>query len=377
MSSEVVCSRCVMDSTFPSIRFNDRGICNYCREYEDLIQDLPSRDESGLALTSVIRAIADAGKGKAYDCVIGLSGGIDSTYAAYIARNNGLRLLGVHLDNGWNDPVADVNVKSTANTLDIELVTINVNELEFHDLQLSFLRASVPGIEIPTDHAIRSVLYRETCRRGLRYAIAGGNVETEGILPRNLSWNWRDARYIRGIHKRFGSQSISSYPLMTMSRFLFYRYLQRISMVRLLNYVPFNKEDAKAKMRKEIGWNDYGPKHFESVFTRFYQAYILPRKFGIDKRKAHLSTLIMSCQISREEAVRALESPPYPSLSIEEQDKAEVTRRLGLTLDEFESLMSELPKSVRDYPSSAWIFRIKDILARHGIRVPVEKRLHE
>ena len=340
-----------MDTTDREIEFDAAGLCNHCRAYfaragHELIPE--SRRESALA--ALADRIRNAGRRRDYDCVVGVSGGVDSTYATYLASKLGLRPLAVHLDNGWNSEQAVRNIERTLAALKIDLLTHVLDWNEFRDLQLAFLRASTPDGEIPTDHAIAALLYRAAVRHGVRYIIDGRNLATEGILPPSWSRGHGDWKYIRSVHKRFGTRRLRSYPHFGLFALGSYTLVRRLKTVSPLNYVSYVKSDVMQLIRKELGWEYYGGKHYESVYTRFFQGYILPEKFGIDKRRAHLSTLVCSGQLSRDQALDELKAPSYPKALLD-QDRRFVLKKLELTEEEFAAIMAAPALTFWDYPS--------------------------
>ena len=307
---------------------------------------------------------ARGGGGRDYDCIVGVSGGVDSTYTTYVASKLGLRPLAVHLDNGWNSEQAVRNIERTLAALKIDLYTQVLDWDEFRDLQVAFLRASTPDGEIPTDHAIAALLYRMAVRHGVRYIIDGRNLATEGILPPSWSRGHGDWKYIRSVQSRFGTRRLRSFPHFGITGLGYYTLIRRLRTLSPLNYVPYVKADVMQVIRKELGWEYYGGKHYESVYTRFFQGYILPVKFGIDKRKAHLSTLICSGQITREQALEELKAPIYPA-GLLEQDKRFVLKKLELSEPDFAAIMGAPPRSFWDYPSYRRhsVFRSQRMLA--------------
>jgi hypothetical protein len=283
--------------------------------------------------------------------LVGVSGGVDSTYVAYLAKINGLRPLAVHFDNGWNSELAVSNIQRVLNHLNIDLVTHVVDWDEFRDLQLSFLKASVPDGEIPTDHGINALLWRQASKYDIKYILSGMNFATESIFVPSWSYGHSDWKYIRSIHRRFGRKKLNSFPHFGFFYLLYVNLIKRVRIVSLLNYVDYNKNETKAFLGKELGWIDYGGKHFESIYTRFFQGVVLPQKFGIDKRIGHLSDLINAHQISKIEAKEELASATYdPNLQL--QDRIYVIKKLGLTEVEFQNLMESKVKSFCDYPNS-------------------------
>ncbi len=351
------CVRCVMDTTDPDIEFDEKGLCNHCKRYFVRAgTELLHHEEGQKKVNALVEKMKEHGRGKDYDCVIGVSGGVDSTMVAYIVKKKyGLRPLAIHFDNGWNSELAVSNIEKTLKTLGIDLYTYVVDWEEFKDIQLSFLKASVANAEVPTDHAIGAILYKLACEKGIKYIISGSNIETEAIMPKAWGYDNRDYRHLKCIHKKFGKVKIKTFPHYGLFDFFYFIFLRGLRFVRILNAAPYNKKEALKILENELGWVNYGGKHYESIFTRFFQAYILPHKFGFDKRRAHYSTLICAGQMSREEAKEALKVDPYPKALLE-QDKEYVIKKLGLTEAEFEAIMKLPPKTHKDYPSNDFIF---------------------
>jgi len=302
-------------------------------------------------LEETVRKIKEAGKGKRYDCIIGLSGGVDSSYVAYLTKKLGLQPLAVHLDNAWNSELAVKNIENIVTKLDIDLYTHILDWDEFRDLQLSFLKASVPDAEIPTDHAIVTLIYQMAAKEGIKNIISGTDVNTESILPSKWSAGHMDWRYIKSVQKRFGTRKLKSFPHLNFWEYYFYYpYVKKIKSIRLLDLIDYHKERAMEEMSRELGWKYYGGKHYESVYTRFFQSYILPNKFTFDKRKAHLSSLICSGEIDRQTALKKLKEPICDP-SISKEDKSFVIKKLGISGQEFEKIMQLPHKFYGDYPS--------------------------
>jgi len=342
-----------MDTSDPDITFNDAGECNHCiRAAELLTTKMREYREGVYEASRIAERIKAAGKGKPYDCILGVSGGVDSTYAAYVAKQMGLRPLAVHFDNGWNAELAVKNIERTLDVLGIELYTHVVDWEEFRALQMAFLKASVPDAEIPTDHAIWALLYKTAARFNVKYILSGTNINTESILPRSWTYYVTDWTYIRGLNRRFGSSRLRSFPHASLSRFLYYVLVKRIKTVSILNSVPYDKAEAVKTLERELGWRNYGGKHHESIYTRFFQSYILPSKFGIDKRKAHLSSLIMSGQITRDQALAQLQEPIADPEQVS-SDLRYVAKKFGVTDQEFQALMQLPVASYRDYPNES------------------------
>jgi N-acetyl sugar amidotransferase len=350
--SRQVCTRCVMSTTDPDITFDAEGRCNHCTDYLDRISNLTYRPGiSESELTAIAERVKAAGRGKEYDCVIGLSGGIDSSYAAYVVKNLGLRPLAVHMDNGWNSDTATKNIKNVARTLGIDYQSAVLDWEEFRDLQLAFLRASVPEIETPTDIAIPAALHRVAAENGVRFILMGGNYATEGILPRSWHYNAKDVRFLRAVHRRFGSGKLRTFPTFGFVKETYYKFVKGIRLVYVLNHVPYSKMEAMKKLEDELGWEYYGGKHFESTITGFVQSYVLPVKFNIDYRRATLSSQICAGEMTRDEALQILKTPPFDAARVPQQ-KAYVAKKFGITLEEMDAILAVPPKTHRDYPNN-------------------------
>lgn len=357
------CSKCLMDTSDSEITFNHLGICNHCLRYE---QELPKRifrgTEAENKLSEIVDEIKKNGQNKPYDCLLGVSGGVDSTYVAYLTKKLGLKPLAIHFDNGWNSELAVRNIEKTLDKLDIDLYTYVIDWPEFKDLQLSFLKASTPDGEIPTDHAINALLFREASKRGIKYIISGMNFATESISVSSWSYGHSDWKYIKSVQGIFGTKKLKHYPHFNFFNLFLWSFIKRIKVVSILNYVDYNKEESMKILQNDLDWIYYGGKHYESVYTRFYQGYILPTKFNIDKRKAHLSDLINSGQISKAEAIQELSKPIY-DLNLLKQDTIFALKKLKLSENDFEKIMKEPKKSYKDYPNrSEWVATIKKIV---------------
>ncbi|MDX1907972.1 MAG: N-acetyl sugar amidotransferase [Bacteroidia bacterium] len=345
------CTRCVMDTTDPDISFDVHGVCNHCHSYEKLRRQYLYSEAEGQALfDGLIREIKAHGQGKRYDCILGVSGGVDSTYMAWLAWKNGLRPLVIHLDNGWNSEIAVQNIHNIIEKTGFDLYTHVINWEEFRDLQLSFLRASVIDLELTSDHAISSLIYYIARKYGIRYLMSGFNVATEGILPQAWRWSKFDWLNIKAIHKLFGKVPLKTFPRTSFWQKTYFDLLLRLRTVQILNYLPYDKAAAKATIMQDFGWRDYGGKHYESIITRFYQGYILPVKFNVDKRKAHLSTLINSGQLSKTQALAELEQPVYDPQQLE-IDREFVIKKFGLDEAAFQAIMEAPIVPHTHYPS--------------------------
>lgn len=346
-----ICTRCVMDTTDPEISFDENGVCNHCHEYDRLIKEYVYVGEEGRGkMQEVIEDIKRSGEGKQYDCLIGVSGGVDSSFVAYEVKKAGLRPLAVHLDNGWDSELAVNNIHKMLNKLGIDLYTHVIDWEEFRDLQVAFLKASTPDSEIPSDHAIVSLMFQMADQMGIKYVISGRNYRTETHVAAAWSMGHFDWKYIQSVHRMFGTVPLVTYPHRTPDQEA--EYLKKQVWFDILNYTDFVKRDAIEILEKELGWQYYGGKHYESIYTRFFQGYILPVKFGYDKRKGHFSSLICSGEMTREEALAELKKPTYPPAQ-QEEDREYVVKKLGLTDAQFEEIMNMPPKTIYDYPSYA------------------------
>lgn len=345
------CKRCVMDTSDQDIIFNIDGYCNHCVDYTERISHLTYRGESSdKQLAEVVEKIKTAGKNNKYDCIIGVSGGIDSSYVAFLAKKLGLKPLAVHLDNGWNSELAVSNIEKILNQLDIDLYTYVLDWEEFKDLQLSFLKASVPEIETPTDMAIPAVLHKLAAQHNVKYIISGGNYATEGILPKSWHYDRKDVKFVKSIQKQFGKKKLGTFPFFGHVQEIYYKLFKGIRFVYILNYTPFSKENAMNVLEKELNWRYYGGKHYESIYTRFVQSYILPEKFNIDYRRSTASTQICAGEITREQAINELTTKSY-NLQQTEEDKEYFCKKLGISVEVFDEMMNTPPKSYKNYPN--------------------------
>lgn len=346
------CAITVMDNIAdPDIRFDEHGICNYYYEYKEAeAANVFTGKEGEEKLNRLVERIKEDGRGKTYDCLIGLSGGVDSTYVAYLVKKLGLRPLAVHLDNGWNSELAVKNIENIVNKLHIDLYTLVVNWEEFKDIQLAYLKASVVDIEVVSDHAIFATMYKLAKEKQISYILSGTNVVTEHIMPYGWLYKKMDFANLKDIHTRYGKLKLKTYPTLDFKKYIYYSVVLRLNPVSILNYIPYNKKEIKELIKSELDWRDYGGKHYESIFTKFYQAYILPEKFKIDKRKAHLSTLICSGQMTKQEALQELEQPLYPEAELK-QDKEYVLKKLRLSEAAFEAILKTPPRAHGDFKS--------------------------
>lgn len=342
-----ICKKCIMDTSDPEILFDDDGVCSHCHHYEKVEKSMPSKD----ALIPLIETIKKSGIGKKYDCIIGLSGGVDSSTIALLAKEHGLRPLAIHVDNGWNSELSVANIEKIVKKLNIDFRTYVIDWEEFKDIQIAFLMASEPNIEIPTDHAIVAALYKTAIEFDVKYILHGGNLKTEAIMPFSWGYDAKDLKHLKAIHRLFGKKKLKTFPTLSIWHIFYCTLIKKIRYMGILNYIDYNKDKSKAILLDELGWKEYGKKHEESIFTRFFQNYILPEKFGIDKRRAHFSTLINSGQMTREHAMEEMKKPLYEYENAKRDEKEYVIKKLGLTNEEFENIMMLPPKSYKSYPN--------------------------
>lgn len=341
-----ICNRCVMDETIPEIQFDHQGECQFCKIHDVLETKYPLGRQGEERLEKMIEKIKSSGKGKPYDCLCGTSGGRDSTWTLFLAKKYGLRPLAVHFDNGWNSEIAVRNIKNATEILNIDLETVVANWDEFKDIQMAFLKASVPDVEIPTDVAIHKVMHKIAAKEGIKYILNGHSFRTEGVSPRG--WTYMDGKYIRSIQKKFGSSNLKDFHNFNVNDLIYYSFVKGIKVVPILNYLPYHQKEVSDVIARELKWEYYGGHHHESTYTEFIQSYLLPQKFNIDKRKTELSALIRSGQITRDEALEQIQGTTY-------QYRKElidyIVSKFSITKEEWEQLFNMPVKSYLDYPT--------------------------
>lgn len=347
-----ICANCIMDTSDPGIVFDERGWCDYCNNYYANILPNWHTDERGAReIERTVEQIKHDGRGRDHDCLIGLSGGVDSSYVVHLAvKKFGLRPLLYHVDAGWNSQQAVHNIEKLVDGLGLDLYTEVVNWPEMRDLQLAFFKSQVAHLDTPQDHAFFAGLYNFAAKNKVKYILTGANYSTECVRE-PLEWHYHasDLRQIKDIHRQFGTRPLKSFPLAGIFRFkLYYRFVKGVRVVKPLNYLPYEKEKAIEELVGIYGWQRYAHKHYESRFTRFYEGYWLPTKFGFDKRRAHFSSLILTGQMSRDAALERIAQAPYdPEMAA--QDFEYIATKLGLTVDELRELEKGPNKSYRDY----------------------------
>ncbi|WP_298314768.1 N-acetyl sugar amidotransferase [uncultured Aquimarina sp.] len=354
-----ICNRCIMDTTDPEIVFDEKGNCNHCNDAQERAKTMWFPNEEGeRKLKAIAEEIKRTQKNKEYDCIIGLSGGVDSSYLAYKVVQLGLRPLVIHIDCGWNSELAVKNVENIVKKLNLDLHTHVVDWQEMKDLQLAYFKANVANQDVPQDHAIFAALYSYAVKNRIKYVFNGGNFATESILPKSWGYINLDYKSLKSIHKSFGTRKLKKYPHVTFfKQYIYFPYIRKMTIVRPLNLMLYNKDEAIEIMKKELDWKYYGGKHHESRFTKFFQAYYLPHKFGYDKRRAHISSLIVSKQITRDEAIEEMNKEIYPNDSHQE-DMEYVAKKLGISFKEFQSIINMPNKSYKDYGNNKKLYEL-------------------
>lgn len=347
-----ICTRCCMDTSDPEITFDADGVCNHCHYFENNVKPAWFPDDRGeVMLQKMISEVKAYGRGKRYDSIIGISGGVDSSYLAVKVAEWGLRPLAVHVDAGWNSELAVKNIEQIVTKAGLDLVTHVVDWDDMRELQLSFLRSNVANQDTPQDHAFFAGLYNYAMKEGIKYVINGSNYATESVLPSSWGYDSMDADQLRAIHKRFGTAPLKNYPIIGFAQFnLYYPRIKGMQILKPLNYMHYSKQEAIDYLEKNYGWRYYGGKHYESRWTRFFQAHYLPKKFGYDKRKAHIASLVVTGEITRDQALEELAKPLYSDNELAE-DMAFVAKKLGVSVDELQGFIDAPPSHWSEYPN--------------------------
>jgi N-acetyl sugar amidotransferase len=355
-----ICTNCVMDTTDSRIVFDARGVCDHCNTFHQHIAPNWHTDARGqVELQRQVERIKQEGVGKEFDCIMGMSGGVDSSYLTYVAKEQlGLRPLVFHVDGGWNSQIAVNNIEVLVDKLGLDLYTEVIDWEEMRDLQLAFFKSGVPHLDIPQDHAFFATMYNFAAKHRIKYILTGGNYSTECVKnPMEWIYFGTDVRQIRDIHGKFGRRPLRTFPLSNILRHKIYlRYIRGITVVKPLDYIPYDKAAAMQLLHEKFGWQKYPQKHFESRFTKFYEGYWLPVKFGFDTRKVQFSSLILTGQMNRGEALERLAKPAYDAATIG-QDFEYVANKLGIPVAELQGYMDAPNKSYRDYRSQLNTFR--------------------
>ena len=341
-----ICKRCVMDTSDPTIQFDENGFCNHCR---DAIKNKPAtlNEKNHESFHKMIAMLKEEGKNKKYDCILGISGGIDSSYLAYLLSKEGLRILGIHIDAGWDTEISSKNLEKLSSACKIDLKTIKINENEMMDLQRAYFFAQVINQDVPQDHAFFAELYHYMIKEKQKYFISGHNWVTESITPLAWGFDAYDSTNIKDIHKKYGKIKLEEYPFISFfENRIKIPYIYKIKKLRPLNCIDYNPSEALKILEKEVGFQYYGSKHNESVFTRLLQTYIQPKKYGFEKRRAHLSSMIVSGLITREEALKILDQPSESKEKIE-KDITFVIKKMQISREEFDKIINS--KEVTDH----------------------------
>ena len=358
-----VCSYCVMDTSDEDIIFNENGRCNHCLDFELVLRDSKyAKRNSEEKLERLLKTVKVKGKKKKYDCLVGISGGVDSCYMAYLCKKWGLNPLLTHMDNGWNSEIAVKNVKKMVDKLGFDYVSYVLDWREFREIQLAFLKSSIVDLEMPTDIAIAASLYKTASKYGIKYIISGGNFSGEGILP--LTWGYhvlKDEKLYRYIVKKYSKTKIKQVPIVGLKGEIYYKFFKRIKTIYPLNFVEYNKDEAKQFLMNNYKWEDYGGKHAESKITAFWQTYVMPEKFNMDYRRATFSSQIVSGQISRETALEELKNLPYELEKIE-IDKKYIAKKYSIHESKLEEYLNNPPKTFKKFPNDRikieWLYSI-------------------
>jgi len=356
-----ICANCVMDTSDSRIIFNSQGVCDHCNTFYTMTLSNWHTDERGRKEIQILTdKIKKSGHGKDFDCIIGMSGGIDSSYLTYIAKEQlGLRPLVFHVDAGWNSQEAVNNIEKIVDKLGLDLYTEVIDWEAIRDLQLAFFKSGVSHIDTPQDHAFFATMYKFAEKYKVKYILTGANLSTECIRnPIEWMYYQSDAIQLRDIHRKYGQQSLKNYPVTSILHHKIYLpYIKGIKVVRPLNSIPYVKQDAIKLLIEKFGWQPYPQKHFESRFTKFYEGYWLPKKFGYDTRRVQYSSLIVTGQMTREEALVKLQKPPYDETTVA-QDFEYVAKKLGVSVKELQGYMDAPNKSYKDYKSQESVYAL-------------------
>ena len=362
-----ICNNCIMDTSDPSISFDDKGYCDFCNNFYSDIQPNWHPNEIGYnRILPLINKIKSEGHTKDYDCLIGISGGLDSSYVTYVAvKKFGLRPLMFHCDTGWNSDLGVSNIQSIVEGMNLDLVTEVVNWEEMKDLQRSFFKSQVPFVDTPQDVALFSAMYKFAIRNNFKYVITGGNYSTE-VVRESLDWTYfsTDTKHIKDIHRKYGAVKLKTFPMVDILLYkTVYRWLHGMQVVKLLDSVPFIKKDAIQELNALFGWQEYPQKHYESRFTRFYESYWTPKKFGFDKRRAYYSSEILTGQMTREEALISISSPQLDEVTMQKEFEY-VAKKLDFTIEEFTNIFLGSNKSFRDYKNNYFLITLGTRISR-------------
>lgn len=362
----MICKNCISDTSDPTITFDERGICDYCLNFEkNIAPNWRPGPVTEKAILPFIEKIKKEGKGKDHDCLIGISGGLDSSYVSYIAKEKfGLRPLLFHCDAGWNSDLGVSNIEKIVDGLSLDLVTTVINWEEMKDLQRAFFKSQVPFVDTPQDLGLFSALYNFAAENKFKYVITGGNNSTECIRE-CIDWTYfsTDMRHVRHIHKLFGEKKLKTFPTCDIFKYrLYYRYIKGVRVFKLLDYIPFTKDKAIEELNNKFGWQAYKQKHYESRFTRFFESYWTPKKFGFDKRRAYFSSLILTGQMTRDEALKRISKPELDEETMQKEFEY-VATKLDWTIEEFQQIFRGENKSFKDYKNNFKLIKLATKIA--------------
>lgn len=344
-----ICNYCVMDTTDEDIIFDENGRCNHCKNFEQTLEKIKIQKQNTDYIDNLIKKVKS--KNKKYDSIVGISGGVDSCYTLYLCVKWGLKPLAVHMDNGWNSEIAVTNVKRIVKKLGVDYISYVLNWEEFREIQKAFLKSSIVDIEMPTDIAIAASLYETAAKNKIKYIISGGNYSAEGILP--LTWGYhvlKDLKIYKHIIKKYSDVKIKTVPIVGLRKEIYYKFFKRIKYLYPLNYIDYNKDEAREFLKIEFDWQDYGGKHHESRITGFWQSYVMPVKYNMDYRRATLSSQIVSGQITRNKALQILENLPYNPEKIE-IEKNYIAKKYGISRQELDKYLNLPPKTYKNFPN--------------------------
>ena len=359
-----ICSHCVLDTTIPQIRFDEQGICNFCKSH-DLMMAFYPRVENVLnkLREELISKIKSSGRNKKYDCIVGISGGTDSTYTLYLAKKLGLKPLAVHLDDGWDSTTAVTNIHNAVRKLNVDLETFVLDWEQIRRLHAAFFKASVPDPGVPTDVAILGALYQTALKEHIKYILGGQSFMTEGTQP--LQWSFIEGTYVESINRLFGHVPLKNYPNVTIYHVAYYTFIKGIKHIPFLNYFNYSKKEAQKILSQELEWTYYGGHHYESIFPQFINAYYNLKKFNIDRRKVTLSASVRMGQITRPEALQILRDPP----TIEREMIEYCIKKLDFSQSEFAQIMLKKPKNFRDYQTSYGLLKKIRFLIKLAVKM--------
>lgn len=377
MRTYQVCSRCVMDTTDSAIQFDSNGVCDHCHSFDkDVFPNWHTDERGRRELDKIVQKIKKDGLNRDFDCIMGMSGGADSSYMLHVAvKELGLRPLVFHVDGGWNSQIAVNNIHVMIEKLGLDLFTEVINWEEMKDFQLSYFKAGVPNIDVPQDHAFIATLYNFADKHKIKYILNGGNFSTECVRnPKEWLYFGTDMAQIRDIRRKFGTRPLKTYPFSSVLRHKFYlRYVRGVEVIKPLNYIPYIKSEAMKMLEKEYGWQPYPQKHFESRFTKFFEGYWLPKKFGYDTRKVQYSSLILTGQMTRDEALEKLLTPAIPEGEAR-QEFEYIANKLDISIEELQKYFNSQNKTHNDYRNQEWLFSFgSKVLKSLGIERAVKR----